>query len=91
MAKTTLILPLQNEGSKVMRLVLEPLWEVFLVQPGQKVEIHAVLREDTNNGFFTVAPNDDFLVIYAPGNAASFVDHYVMLEGVRIQPELEDL
>jgi hypothetical protein len=58
MANATLILPLQNEGAKVMRLILEPLCETFLVQPGQKIEIHAIFGEDTSNGFFTVAPND---------------------------------
>ena len=90
MANATLSLPLKNEGSKVMRLILEPLCETFLVQPGQKVEIHAVFGEDMNNGFFTVAPNDGFLVIYAPGEIAGFVDHYVTFEGVRVKPELED-
>jgi len=89
MANTSLILPLQNEGSKVMRLILEPLCETFLVQPGQKIEIHAVFREDTTNGFFTVAPNDGFLVVYAPGEIAGLVDHYVTLEGVRVKPEPE--
>lgn len=74
-----------------MRLVLEPLCETFLVQPGQNVKIHAVFEESRNNGFFTVAPNDGFLVIYAPGEIVGFVDHYVTFEGVRIQPELEDL
>lgn len=90
MANTTLTLPLQNEGSKVLRLVLEPLCETFLVQPGQKVEIHGVFGEGTNNGFFTIAPNDGFLVIYAPGEIAGFVDHYVTLEGARLKPEPED-
>lgn len=90
MANATLTLPLQNEGSKVMRLVLEPLCETFLIQPGQQVEIHAVFGEDTNNGFFTVAPNDDCLVVYAPGEITGFVDHYVTLDGVRIRSAPED-
>jgi hypothetical protein len=69
-----------------MRLVLEPLCEEFLVQPGQKVEIHAVFNEVTNNGFFTLAPNDGCLVVYAPGEIVGFIDHYVTLDGVRVKP-----
>ena len=89
MTNATLVLPFRNEGSKVLRLVLEPICESFLIQPGQKVEVHAVFGEATNNGFFTIAPNDGFLVVYAPGEIAGLVDHYITLDGVRVTPELE--
>ncbi|MGC3984118.1 MAG: hypothetical protein QM777_04970 [Pseudorhodoferax sp.] len=74
-----------------MRLVLEPLCETFLVQPGEGVEIHAVCDDATNNTHFTIAPNDGFLVVYAPGEIAGFVDHYVTREGVRLVPEKDEL
>ena len=87
MAKTSLVLPLQNESSQPMRFVLEPLCESFIVLPGQQVEVHAVFDEDTDNRSFTVAPNDGFLVVYAPGEIRGFVDHYVTLDGVRMEPQ----
>ena len=70
-----------------MRFVLEPLCESFIVLPGQQVEVHAVFDEDTDNRSFTVAPNDGFLVVYAPGEIRGFVDHYVTLDGVRMEPQ----
>lgn len=80
-------LPLQNESSKPVKVLLEPLSEYFIVQPGEKVEVHAICDDNTNNITFTVAPNDSFLTIYAPGEIAGFVDCYMTRNNVRLMPD----
>ena len=87
MPKMTAKLPLQNESSKAVKVLLEPLSEYFIVQPGDSIEIHAVFDDKTNNTAFTVAPNDSFLTIYAPGEIAGFVDCYATFDGVRLTPD----
>jgi hypothetical protein len=54
-------LPLQNESTKPINIVLEPLSESFCIQPGESVEIHGICDDKTSNVTFTVAPNDSFL------------------------------
>ena len=80
-------LPLQNESKSALKLVLEPMSEYFFVQPGEKVEVHGVFDGVTSNLTFTVAPNDGFLVLYAPGEITGFIDHYVTRDGVRLAPD----
>ena len=87
MLKLNVMLPLQNESSRPLKLYLEPLSEYFIVSPGQKVEIHAVFGDHTRNLNFTVAPNDDFLTIYAPGEIGGFVDCFVICNGVRLHAD----
>lgn len=80
-------LPLQNESTKQIKVLLEPLSEYFFIQPGEKVEIHAICDDNTENVSFTLAPNDAFLTIYAPGEIAGFVDCYMTRNGVRLEPD----
>jgi hypothetical protein len=87
MPNTTARLPLQNESSAPVKVLLEPLSEYFIVQPGQSIEIHAVFDDMTSNTSFTVAPNDSFLTVYAPGEISGFVDCYVTRDGVRLTPD----
>jgi|GEM_PF-1998398 len=77
-------LPFQNECSKPVKVLLEPLSEYFIIQPGESVEVHAICDDNTNNVTFTVATNDSFLTIYAPGEIAGFVDCYMTRDGVRL-------
>ena len=86
MPNTTAKLPLQNESSAPIKVLLEPLSEYFIVQPGQSIEIHAVFDDVTTNTSFTIAPNDSFLTVYAPGEISGFVDCYVTRDGVRLTP-----
>ena len=81
------ILPLQNESSSPVEIQLEPLPEYYIIQPGQKVEIHGVCADTTENRTFTVAPGDSCLTIYAPGQLAGFVHCYVTCNGVRLKPD----
>jgi hypothetical protein len=60
-------LPLQNEILQPINIVLELLAESFTIAPSERVEVHALCDDKTNNIIFTVAPNDSFLTIYAPG------------------------
>ena len=87
MTKITAKLPLQNESSAPIKVLLEPLSEYFIVQPEQTIEIHAVFDDMTTNTSFTIAPNDSFLVVYAPGEIAGFIDCYVTRDGVRVAPD----
>ena len=87
MSNLTVRLPLQNESSEPVKVLLEPLSEYFIVQPGQSIEILAVFDDRTSNTSFTVAPNDSFLAIYAPGEISGFVDCYAVLDGVRLTPD----
>ncbi|WP_269632536.1 hypothetical protein [Pelomonas sp. BJYL3] len=80
-------LPLQNESSTPLKVLLEPLSEYFIVQPGEHIEIHAVFDDMTDNTSFTIAPNDAFLTIYAPGEISGFVDCYATRDGVRLTPD----
>jgi hypothetical protein len=77
---------LQNEGSSPLRLCLEPLCEHFILEPGQKVKVHAVFNASTENRNFTIAPNDLLLTIYAPGEISGFIDCFVVFEGKRLEP-----
>ncbi|WP_156894779.1 hypothetical protein [Janthinobacterium sp. 1_2014MBL_MicDiv] len=81
------MLPLQNECSSAMKILLEPLSEYFILKPGEKVEIHATFDERTIHNSFTVAPNDSFLTVYAPGDIAGFIDCYMMRDGIRLTPD----
>lgn len=83
----TMILPLQNESSNLLKVYLEPIPEYFILKPGQKVEIYAIFDEQTKNANFTVAPNDDFLTVYMPGEISGYVDSFVMCNGVRLIPD----
>ena len=87
MPQMTTRLPFQNESSTPVKLLLEPLSEYFFVLPGQYIEVHAVFDEVTNNTSFTVAPNDAFLTIYAPGEITGLIDCYVTRDGVRLVPD----
>jgi hypothetical protein len=87
MANLFLKIPVQNESSTPLKIYLEPLSEYFIVQSGEKVEVHAIFDEKTNNLNFTVAPNDSFLTIYAPGEVAGFVDCFATHNGVRLVPD----
>ncbi|GAA4335958.1 hypothetical protein GCM10023165_12730 [Variovorax defluvii] len=87
MPNTTAKLPLQNESSAPVKVLLEPLSEYFIVQPGQSIEIHAVFDDVTTNTSFTIAPNDSSLTVYAPGEISGFVDCYVTCGGVRLTPD----
>ncbi|WOI45553.1 hypothetical protein [Acidovorax sp. BLS4] len=87
MKNQVLTLPLQNERLESIKVVLEPLSEYFIIKPGQHVEVHAIFDGDTSHLSFTVAPNDSFLTIYAPGEIAGFVDCYMTCNGVRLQPD----
>lgn len=80
-------LPLQNESTKVLKIYLEPIPEYFFVQPGEKVVVHGICDADTGNTVFTVAPNDDGIVVYAPGEISGFVDCYLTRDGVRLKPD----
>ncbi|SFO93987.1 hypothetical protein SAMN05216567_103412 [Variovorax sp. OK605] len=80
-------LPLQNERAEPFKILLEPLSEYFIVQAGQRVEVHAICDDATTNTTFTVAPNESFLTIYAPGEIAGFVDCYMTRDGVRLAPD----
>jgi len=87
MSNLHLKLPLQNEHVEPVKILLEPLSEYFIVQPGQRVEVHAICDADTSNATFTIAPNDSFLTVYAPGEVSGFVDCYMTHNGVRLVPD----
>ena len=80
-------LPLQNESSSPVKIVLEPLSEYFIVQPGQRIEVNGICDDQTSNRSFTIAPDDSGLTIYAPGEIAGFVDCYVTCNGIRLNPD----
>lgn len=82
-----LILPLQNHASTPIRVLLEPLSEYFIIQPGEAIEVCATSKQDLKDEAFTIAPNDSFLTIYAPGPISEFVDCYVVKDGVRLIPD----
>lgn len=86
MPNAHLVLPLQNERNDSVKILLEPLSEYFILKAGVKVEVHAIFDANTDNNAFTVAPNDSFLAVYAPGEIAGFVDCYMTLDGVRLVP-----
>ena len=81
-----LVLPIKNESSNPLRLCLEPLCEYFIIQPGQRVKVHAIFNKNTKNLNFTLAPNDGFLIIYAPGEILGFVDCFVTSQNVKLLP-----
>jgi len=87
MPNMTAKLPLQNESSGPVKVLLEPMSEYFFIQSGQRIEIHAIFDDDTDNTTFTIAPNDSFLTVYAPGEISGFVDCYVTRDGVRLEPD----
>lgn len=87
MPNMTVKLPLQNERSVPLKVLLEPLSEYFIVQAGHSIEIHAVFDDLTTNTSFTIAPNDSFLTVYAPGEISGFVDCYATRDGVRLTPD----
>jgi len=87
MPNITTKLPLQNESTVPVKVLLEPLSEYFIVQPGESIEIFAVFDDDTRSTSFTVAPNDSFLTIYAPGEISGFVDCYATRDGMRLTPD----
>jgi hypothetical protein len=87
MPNMTATLPLQNESSGPVKVLLEPMSEYFFIQPGQYIEIHAVFDDVTTNTTFTIAPNDSLLTVYAPGEISGFVDCYVTRDGVRLEPD----
>ena len=80
-------LPLQNERTDSIKVLLEPLSEYFILQPGQRAEVHGICDANTSNAVFTIAPNDGFLTVYAPGEISGFVDCYMTHNGVRLTPD----
>jgi NAD(P)H-flavin reductase len=85
MTTKTVRLPIQNESESVVKVILEPLSEYFLVKPGQRIEVVAEFDDETRN--FTVAPGDDCLTIYAPGEISGFIDTYATGDGVMLVPD----
>lgn len=86
MKKLLVTLPLQNESLKPIKVLLEPLSEYFVIQPGQKVQVHGVCEANTSNPNFTIAPNEYFLTLYAPGEISGFIDCYIIRDGLRLIP-----
>lgn len=82
-----LTLPFQNESTAVVKLYLEPLSEYFFINPGQQVVITAICEESTKHTSFTVAPNNDCFIVYAPGDVKGFIDAYVMFGNMRLSPD----
>ncbi len=82
-------LPLQNERTVPIRICLEPTCDYFIVQPGQKIEVHALIDEETENLTFTVAPGDDVLSIYCPGELLGLIDCFVISDGERLESEVD--
>lgn len=87
MSNTTIKITIQNEKSTPTKIVLEPIPEYYILQPGQRVVVHATFESNTENQNFTIAPNEDFIVIYAPGEISGFIDCFVTHEGVRMEPD----
>jgi hypothetical protein len=87
MSNLKLMLPLQNESTSPLKLYLEPLSEYFMLRPSQKVEVHAIFDDQTKNLNFTVATNDTFLTIYAPGEMSGFIDCFVTCDGIRLEAD----
>jgi len=87
MSNLHVMLPLQNESAVPLEVLLEPLSEYFIIQPGICIEIHAVFDSNTANINFTVAPSEHLLTIYAPGEISGFVDCYVTQDGTRLAPD----
>ena len=87
MANISIKIPLKNESKIPLKILLEPLSEYFIIQPNEIVEVHAIFDEITKNNEFTIALNDSFLTIYAPGEIAGFVDCYMTRDGVRLLPD----
>jgi hypothetical protein len=87
MPQYTMKIQLQNEKMSPIRIVLEPLWESFTIQPNQCVEIIALFESNKSNHTFTIAPNEDFLIVYAPGEVVGFIDCYLMSNGIRLTPD----
>jgi hypothetical protein len=80
-------LPLQNEGISPIKILLEPLSEYFMIQPAQEIVIHGICDDKTQNRNFTIAPNDGFLAIYAPGEISGFIDCYATHQDIRLIPD----
>lgn len=78
---------IQHEGESVAKVILEPLSEYFLVNPGETIEVVAEFESETTNCNFTVAPGDDCLVIYAPGEIAGFGDCYAVKNDLKLVPD----
>lgn len=80
-------LPFQNESSSPVKLLLEPLSEYVFVQPGWRVVVHGLCSAVTENRTFTLAPNDTFITVYAPGEIDGFIDCFVTQDGSRLAPD----
>lgn len=80
-------LALQNEGVSPIKILLEPLSEYFMIQAEQKIVFHGICDDKTQNRNFTIAPNDGFLLVYAPGDISGFIDCYITHEGRRLIPD----
>jgi hypothetical protein len=87
MSNLHVTLPLQNESASAIKVLLEPLSEYFIVQPGESIEVHGIFDSQTSNMNFTIAPNDGFLTLYAPGEIAGFIDCYATRNGIRLVPD----
>lgn len=76
-------LPVINGTSKPLQVILEPVAEQFIVQPGQRIEVVAICEEP--NQYFEVEPYDKGFIVWAPRGV--FFEHYAMRDGVRLEPE----
>jgi hypothetical protein len=81
------VLLLQNESLSPLRLCLEPICEFFTIQPGWKIEVHAIFMNNTENLNFTIAPNGNHLTLYTPGEMAGYIDCFVVKDGVKLLPD----
>ena len=82
-----LTLPFHNESSNIVKLYVEPLSEFFYIYSGQQVIVTAICEASAKHTSFTIAPSDDCIIVYAPGDVKSFVDVYVMFENNRLTPD----
>jgi len=80
-------LSIKNEKITPTKIVLEPIPQYYILQSSQRAVVHAIFETNTENQNLTIAPNEDFLVIYTPGEISGFVDCFVMHEGVILKPD----
>ena len=85
----SITMPLWNEGSTPLTVLLEPLAERFTLPPGDLVMVHATSENWAGDAEFTLGRGDQGLTVYAPGSLIGFVDCYLARGGVRLAPDLQ--
>jgi hypothetical protein len=81
-----LTFPIINNSNKEINLYLELMPEHYKIQSGQKIVVHALVKESCSQVEFILEIDSENYIVYTPGGFVDYIDSYVTYNELRLKP-----